>query len=269
MWPDSKWAIRGCGNMEGIQGTFLAWEIISCGVVTEKIRQTKVSVVKSCFIQNYIIQENMPHHGNGLHSQFNRYKYGVTTKKQGFAGCEISKRRHQIWEGFWMNQSRRYLAEGNTTLSDNKSGQWGILITFWRWFDIKSVISCWTILIQSGFYMKTLRHSWEKFRNLNKYWLNNAFSWGDFVGALGGLCKYGYNEVCGQRGNRWRSLLLGREGSGRSHGTWNKEETLGKISTVWVIASISLQWLQGDDFVNGQRSRNGEQGESTTCTWLG
>ena len=63
---------------------------------------------------------------------------------------------------------------------------------------------------------------------------------------------------------------MGREDSGRSHGTWNKDELLGKISTIWVIFPISLQWLQGDDFVNGQRNRNGEQGESTTCilAWL-
>ena len=203
MRPDSKWAIRGCGNMKGIQGTFLAWAVISCEVVTQQNqRQTQVSVVKSHFIQNYAIQENIPHYENGLYLQFNRHKYGFNAKKQDFARCKISKRRHQIWEGFWMNQSRRFIAEGNTTLSDNKSGQWGILITFWRWFDIKSVVSCLTILIQSGFYMQTLRHSWEKVRNLNKHWSNNVFSWGNFVGALGGLCKYWYNEVCGQLRNR-------------------------------------------------------------------
>ena len=92
------------------------------------------------------IEENISHCVNGLHSQFNRYKYGVTTKKQGFAGCEISKRRQRIWEGFWMNQSRRFLAEGNPTLLDNKNGWWGILIRFWKWSDVKSVVSSWTEL---------------------------------------------------------------------------------------------------------------------------
>ena len=147
MRPDSKWAIRGCGNMKGIQGTFLAWAVISCEVVTQQNqRQTQVSVVKSHFIQNYAIQENIPHYENGLYLQFNRHKYGFNAKKQDFGRCKISKRRHQIWEGFWMNQSRRFLAVGNTTLSDNKSGWWGILIRFWRWSDVKSVVSSWTEL---------------------------------------------------------------------------------------------------------------------------
>ena len=36
--------------------------------------QTQVSVVKSTFIQNYTIQENIPRYVNGLHSQFNRWR---------------------------------------------------------------------------------------------------------------------------------------------------------------------------------------------------
>ena len=57
--------------------------------------------------------------------------------------------------------------------------------------------------------------------------------------------------------------MLCREGSGRSRGAWNKLEILCKISMIWVIFSLSLQWLQGNDFVSQQRSRNGEWGEST------
>ena len=93
----------------------------------------------------------------------------------------------------------------------------------------------------------------------------NCFSWEDFVGALGGLSKHWCSEMCGQLGNRWRSLVLGRESSGRSPGAWNKEEILGKTSMIWVIFSQSLQWLWGNDFVGRQRSRNGEKGKGTTC----
>ena len=90
----------------------------------------------------------------------------------------------------------------------------------------------------------------------------NCFSWEDFVGALGGLRKHWCSEMCGQLGNRWRSLVLGRESSGRSPGAWNKEEILGKTSMIWVIFSQSLQWMLGNDFVGRKRSRNGEKGHN-------
>lgn len=258
-----------------IGGTFPALAVINCGSCDkENQTQTQVYVVEAKFIQEYD----------------NRGKYTPACNWASFTIQQIQAWIHsQEAEGFLAGK----LLRGD--ISSGRDSGWTNLIDFllkaeqhdpiprvgseefWSdfsgWSDIKCgnlFLTCLEFLFKLDFTRKSRNNP----RRSSGAWINfgqtkNVCGWRDCVKALGGLCKCWCREVHDQLRNRWKSLMLGREGTGRSCGTWNEEGILWKMSMVWLMLSRSLRWWYGDEVIvsKGERRESSERAQPTS--WLG